>query len=75
MNLVDIDPELDDEGLNNTFRERKLLYWSEHNGISGHLPRCRRGHPFNSHGVAAADFYNDGGVEILVNNSPDRPAC
>src|SRR5208283_5335293 len=30
--------------------------------------------PFNSHGVAAADFDNDGAVEILVNNSHDRPS-
>jgi enediyne biosynthesis protein E4 len=30
--------------------------------------------PFNSHGVAAADFDNDGAVEILVNNSHDAPS-
>ena len=30
--------------------------------------------PFNSHGVAAADFDNDGSVEILVNNSHHRPS-
>ncbi|PYT52313.1 MAG: RNA-binding protein, partial [Acidobacteria bacterium] len=30
--------------------------------------------PFNSHGVAAADFDNDGALEILVNNSHDVPS-
>lgn len=30
--------------------------------------------PFNSHGAAAADFDNDGAVEILVNNSHDAPS-
>ena len=28
----------------------------------------------NSHGVAAADFDNDGAVELLVNNSHDAPS-
>jgi len=72
-------PELDSKGLglNNTFRERKLLYWNEHNGrfldISLEAgPGITT--PFNSHGVAAADFDNDGAVEILVNNSHDRPS-
>jgi len=70
-------PEVDSNGLNSTFRERKVLYWNQHNekfkdisldagtGITT---------PFNSHGVAAADFDNDGGVEILVNNSHDPPS-
>lgn len=70
-------PEVDSKGLNNTFREPKLLYWNEHNGkfrdisqSSGPAITAR----FNSHGVAAADFDNDGAVEILVNNSHDRPS-
>jgi hypothetical protein len=70
-------PEIDSKGLNNTFRERKLLYWNEHGSrfrdislTSG--PGITT--PFNSHGVAAADFDNDGALEILVNNSHDRPS-
>ena len=31
--------------------------------------------PYNSHGVAAADFDNDGSLELLVNNSHDLRAC
>ncbi|MGA2978224.1 MAG: CRTAC1 family protein [Terriglobales bacterium] len=72
-------PELDSKGLglNSTFRERKLLYWNEHNGRFRDIsldagPGITT--PFNSHGVAAADFDNDGAVEILVNNSHDRPS-
>jgi enediyne biosynthesis protein E4 len=70
-------PELDNKGLNNTFRERKILYWNEGNGKFRDIS-LDAGHgiiaPFNSHGVAAADFDNDGAVGILVNNSHDRPS-
>jgi enediyne biosynthesis protein E4 len=69
-------PEVDAKGLNSTFREGKLLYWN-HNGkfsdISLHAgPGITA--PLNSHGVAAADFDNDGSIEILVNNSHDLPS-
>ena len=70
-------PEVDSNGLNSTFRERKVLYWNQHNGKFKDIsldagPGIIT--PFNSHGVAAADFDNDGGVEILVNNSHDAPS-
>jgi hypothetical protein len=70
-------PEVDTKGLNNTFRERKLLYWNEHDGKFRDISMTSGpgiSSPFNSHGVAAADFDNDGNVEILVNNSHDRPS-
>jgi hypothetical protein len=72
-------PELDNKGLglNNTFRERKLLYWNEHNGKFRDISLDAGAGittPLNSHGVAAADFTNDGAVEIVVNNSHDRPS-
>jgi hypothetical protein len=70
-------PEVDSKAVNNAFKERKLLYWNEHNGKFRDIslesgPGITT--PFNSHGVAAADFDNDGSVEILVNNSHDRPS-
>jgi len=70
-------PEVDNKGLSSTFREHKLLYWNQHNGkfkdVSDDAgPGITK--PFNSHGVAAADFDNDGAVEILVNNSHDPPS-
>jgi hypothetical protein len=70
-------PEVDGKGLNATFRERKVLYWNQRNGRfkdisldAGPGIAAR----FNSHGVAAADFDNDGAIEILVNNSHDPPS-
>ena len=70
-------PEVDSNGLNSTFRERRVLYWNQHNGKFKDIsldagPGITT--PFNSHGVAAADFDNDGAVEILVNNSHDAPS-
>ncbi len=70
-------PEVDSNGLNATFRERKVLYWNQRNGKFKDIsldagPGITA--PFNSHGVAAADFDNDGAVEILVNNSHDAPS-
>jgi hypothetical protein len=70
-------PEVDSNGLNSTFRERKILYWNQRNGKFKDIsldagPGITV--PFNSHGVAAADFDNDGVVEILVNNSHDVPS-
>ena len=38
-------PEVDTKGLNNTFRERKLLYWNEHDGNFSDISHaCRAGH-------------------------------
>jgi len=70
-------PELDRSALGSTFRERKLLYWNRHDGKFKDIsldagPGITK--PLNSHGVAAADFDNDGTVELLVNNSHDPPS-
>ena len=70
-------PDLDSKGLNNTFREPKLLYWNQGNGKFLDVSRSAGPGittPFNSHGVAAANFDNDGAQEIVVNNSHDRPS-
>jgi len=70
-------PEVDGKGLTSSFREHKLLYWNQRDGkfrdISADAgPGIAK--PFNSHGVAAADFDNDGALEVLVNNSHDPPS-
>jgi hypothetical protein len=70
-------PEIEGKGLLSSFRERKLVYWNEHNGKFKDVsldagPAITK--PFNSHGLAAADFRNDGNVELLVNNSYDAPS-
>jgi hypothetical protein len=70
-------PEVDSKGLANTFREPRLLFWNEHNRRFRDVSRTSGPGittPFNGHGVAAADFNNDGAVELLVNNSHDRPS-
>ena len=70
-------PEVDGKGFRTSFREKKLLYWNQGNGrfvdISSNAG-AGISTPLNSHGVAAADFDNDGAVEILVNNSHDAPS-
>ena len=70
-------PEVDGKGFRTTFRERKVLYWNAGSGRFADVsenagPGITT--PLNSHGVAAADFDNDGNIEILVNNSHDPPS-
>ncbi|PYX67452.1 MAG: RNA-binding protein [Acidobacteria bacterium] len=70
-------PEVDGKGFRTTFRERKALYLNQRNGRFRDI--SQNSGPgvsalFNSHGVATADFDNDGTVEILVNNSHDPPS-
>jgi enediyne biosynthesis protein E4 len=70
-------PEIEGKSLSASFRQRKILYWNQRNGKFKDIsleagPGITT--PFNSHGVAAADFDNDGAVEILVNNSHDAPS-
>jgi hypothetical protein len=70
-------PEVDEKGLNITFRERKLLYWNQgYRKFKDISLEAGPGitTPFNSHGVAFADLDNDGSVEIVVNNSHDPPS-
>jgi hypothetical protein len=70
-------PEVEGKGFTTTFRERKVLYRNLGNGKFKDIS-LEAGEgistPFNSHGVAAADFENDGASEILVNNSHDPPS-
>jgi enediyne biosynthesis protein E4 len=68
-------PEVDSQRPNDTFGECTLRYSNEHNRRLRDLAVDSRAGittPFSSHG-AAADLNNDGGFEIVVNNSHDRP--
>ncbi len=70
-------PEVDGKGFRTSFRERKALFLNQRNGRFKDI--SQNSGPgilaqFNSHGVATADFDNDGAVEILVNNSHDPPS-
>ena len=73
----DVYPQLDRNAMGSTFRERKLLYWNRRDGKFKDISLDAASgitKLFNSHGVAAADFDNDGMVELLVNNSHDPPS-
>ena len=70
-------PEVDGKGFRTSFREPKVLYWNAGNGRFIDVSQSAGpgiATPLNSHGVAAADFDNDGSVGILVNNSHDPPS-
>src|SRR5438445_2205270 len=70
-------PEVDGKGFRTTFRERKALYLNQRNGRFKDISQSSGpgiSALFNSHGVATADFDNDGAIEILVNNSHARPS-
>lgn len=70
-------PEIDGKGLGTSFRERRSLYWNEHNGRFRDVSMdagAAVSATFNSHGLAAADFNNDGATELLVSNTFDAPS-
>src|SRR5437899_4623979 len=70
-------PEVDGKGFRTSFRERKALFLNQRNGRFKDISQNSGpgiSAQFNSHGVATADFDNDGTVEILVNNSHDPPS-
>src|SRR5947208_1341371 len=70
-------PEVDGKDFSTSFRERKTLYWNRRNGKFRDISLAAGSGVtalYNGHGVAAADFDNDGAVEILVNNSHDAPS-
>ena len=60
-----------------TYREPRLLYWNEGNGTFRDVsadagPGVTT--PEDSHGLAAADFDNDGSLELLINNTEGPPS-
>lgn len=70
-------PEVDGKDFRTSFRERKVLYWNQGNRRFKDISlSAGKGITalFNSHGAAAAEIDNDGGVEVLVNNSHDPPS-
>ncbi len=69
-------PEVDGQGLDSTFRQRKVVYWNQRNGTFRDIslaggPAVQA--PKSSRGLAVGDVDNDGSLEILVNNMEDRP--
>ncbi len=69
-------PEVDTAHLGATYEEPRLVYWNQGNGkfkdvsaLSG--PGCTA--PASSRGLAIADFWNDGRLSAVVNNSGGKP--
>jgi enediyne biosynthesis protein E4 len=69
-------PEVDTAHLGATYREPRLVYWNQGNGKFKDVsqsagPGCTE--PAASRGLAVADFWNDGRMSVVVNNSGGKP--
>jgi hypothetical protein len=69
-------PEVDTAHLGATYKEPRLVYWNQGNGkfkdvsaVAG--PGCTA--LASSRGLAIADFWNDGRMSAVVNNSGGKP--
>ena len=69
-------PEVDTAHLGASYREPRLVYWNQGNGkfkdvSASSGPGCTE--PASSRGLAIADFWNDGRVSAVINNSGAKP--
>ena len=69
-------PEVDTAHLGATYREPRLVYWNQGNGkfkdVSKEAgPGCTQ--PESSRGLAIGDFWNDGRLSAVINNSGAKP--
>ena len=69
-------PEVDSAKLGATFREPRFLYHNQGNGKFKDLSTTAGPglpEPHSGRGVAMADLWNDGRLEVVINNLSDRP--
>ena len=69
-------PEVDEAHLGSTFKQARLLYHNEANGKFRDISKASGPgllEPLSSRGLAIADLWNDGRLEVVVNNLSDRP--
>jgi hypothetical protein len=69
-------PEVDQEKLGATFKERRFLYWNAGDGTFKDLSKSAgpaMQEPRAGRGLAIADLWNDGRLEAVVNNLSDYP--
>jgi hypothetical protein len=69
-------PEVDTAHLGATYREPRLVYWNQGDGkFKDVSPESGPGvtEPAASRGLAIADFWNDGRMSAVVNNSGSKP--
>jgi enediyne biosynthesis protein E4 len=69
-------PEVDTAHLGATYREPRLVYWNQGNGKFKDISKSAGPgvlEPGASRGLAVGDFWNDGRVSVVVNNSGGKP--
>jgi hypothetical protein len=69
-------PEVDTAHLGATYKEPRLVYWNQGNGKFKDIsrtagPGCTE--PQSSRGLAIGDFWNDGRLSAVINNSGAKP--
>jgi enediyne biosynthesis protein E4 len=69
-------PEVDTAHLGATYKEPRLVYWNQGNGKFKDIsrtagPGCTE--PESSRGLAIADFWNEGRLSAVINNSGAKP--
>jgi hypothetical protein len=69
-------PEVDTAHLGATYKEPRLVYWNQGNGKFKDIshaagPGCTE--PQSSRGLAIADFWNEGRLSAVINNSGAKP--
>jgi hypothetical protein len=69
-------PEVDSAKLGSFYREPRFLYYNLGNGKFKDISESSGPslvEPRSSRGLAIADLFNDGRVEVVINNLSDRP--
>ncbi|MGH9490682.1 MAG: CRTAC1 family protein [Terriglobales bacterium] len=70
-------PEVDGKGLGTTYRQPKVLYYNLRNGAFANIT-AQAGAALSRHmsarGLAVGDLFNDGRLEVVVNNMNQRPS-
>ena len=69
-------PEVDTAHLGATYKEPRVVYWNQGNGKFKDIsrtagPGCTE--PQSSRGLAIADFWNEGRLSAVINNSGAKP--
>jgi hypothetical protein len=70
-------PEVDGKSLGTSYREPKVAYYNLHNGEFANITSQAGGvltQLHSSRGMALGDLFNDGHVEVLVNNMNESPS-
>jgi hypothetical protein len=69
-------PEVDTAHLGASYKEPRLVYWNQGNGKFKDVSRSAGpgpAEPESSRGLAIADFWNDGRISAMINNSGAKP--